>query len=289
MPQIHDPEDPKGGPGSAFLSTTLSSKVRRRRKKQRTNSSSKEKEEGQEGLLIGEDMVLDFDDEWPRPFTTAVTAKPPAPIVVKEKKKFNKVPANTPKRLKTTPPALSIDNNNHRRALNSKEKGTARSSHVTPAPSSLKPSPSTSVASSTSMHRPSSSACVRHALVVDTRALETVEGMATLERIRQQILSFLSTLNQRGVSPSILAFSQVMAQSNKTQRANARVVMECKAVAVPSFALNQVEDWIRPVPIQPPSNAGNKENRNAVHTPKRLLAHDSWKLFGDLGTFDTFY
>jgi hypothetical protein len=46
-----------------------------------------------------------------------------------------------------------------------------------------------------------------------------------------------------------------------------------------------VDDLIGPVPIRPPINAGNKQNFNAVHVPKRLLAHDSWMLFGDLGTF----
>jgi len=44
-------------------------------------------------------------------------------------------------------------------------------------------------------------------------------------------------------------------------------------------------DWdkmLQLVPIQPPSNVNNTKNRSKVHVPKRLLACDSWRIFGDL-------
>ena len=44
-------------------------------------------------------------------------------------------------------------------------------------------------------------------------------------------------------------------------------------------------DLVRTVemPIRPPSNVNNTINRHAVHVPKRMLACDSWRIFGDLG------
>jgi hypothetical protein len=44
------------------------------------------------------------------------------------------------------------------------------------------------------------------------------------------------------------------------------------------------DDLSSPVTIRPLLNAGKKQNRKAVHVPKRLLAHDSWKLFSAAAT-----
>jgi hypothetical protein len=280
MPLIHDPEDPKGGPGSAFLSTTLHSKVRRSRKKKK-KTSNKTAETSLQGGLIGEDLLKWTDEQ-------AVDESPAAPgsAIVKEKatERNDKEPAT--KRLKkTSAPKKGT-------ALPSAMSDTRRTqtSHVTPLSSSndAPPVALTGTKISSTAHSPR----VRHALAVDTRALETDEGMATFHNVREQVLSFLSTLSKRGAAPCILGFVSAQKNSKKSPvaRSNARGVMEATAMHlsrnVTTTALERGiggEDLIAPVPIRPPLNAGNKQNRKAVHVPKRLLAHDSWKLFGDLG------
>ena len=266
MPLIHDPEDPKGGPGSAFLSTTLHSKVRRRRKKTSIKTAEMPLQEG----LIGEDL-LEWKDE-----QAADDDNTPA---IKRSKK-------TCTSMEEKPPT-------------SKKGDTRRipTSHVSPPMTVMKTQPlafaGTEISSNVRLPR------VRHALAVDTRALETDEGMTTFQNVRQQIISFLSTLSKRGAAPCILGYSSMAQQqslrSNKSPcvNRNACCVMKANAIHLSqsvATALERgiggdlVDDLIGPVPIRPPLNANNKQNRKAVHVPKRLLAHDSWKLFGDLGT-----
>jgi hypothetical protein len=277
MPLIHYPEDPKGGPGSAFLSTTLHCKVRRRRRKKTSNETA---ETSLQDGVIGEDL-LEWADE------QAVDESPPSAesAIVKEKakKRDAKEPA-TERRKEASAPKQD-------KSQTSAKSDTKRTpiSHVTPLSSSKYAPPVAMTGTKSSSGAPSPS--VRHALAVDTRALETDEGMTAFQNVREQILSFVGILSKRGAVPCILGFARIQ-QHTKTSprdRTNGRGVMEATAMHLSrnvTIALERGiggDDLIAPVPIRPPLNAGNKQNRKAVLVPKRLLAHDSWKLFGDLG------
>jgi hypothetical protein len=277
MPLIHDPEYPKGGPGSAFLSTTLHSKVRRRRKKKTSDNTA---ETSLQDSLIGEDL-LEWTDE------QAVDESPPAAesVVVKEKAaKRNDIEPATKRPKKTSAPKKD-------KPQTSAKSDTTRKPtfHVTPSSSAMKAPPLAFTGNTNSSTAPSPN--VRHALAVDTRALETDEGMTTFQNVREQVISFLSTLSKRGAAPCILGFASTQQQTKKSPRAKgiAQGVMEAKAMHLSRHVMTALErgmggdDLIAPVSIRPPLNAANKHNRKAVHVPKRLLAHDSWKLFGDLG------
>lgn len=52
-----------------------------------------------------------------------------------------------------------------------------------------------------------------------------------------------------------------------------------------TFVDNKNDDWtdlLSSVSVRAPSNMYNTKNRDAVHVPKRLLASDSWRMFGDM-------
>jgi hypothetical protein len=276
MPLIHDPDDPKGGPGSAFLSTTLHSKVRRRRKKTSNKTAETALQEG----LIGEDLLEWKDEQAADDSPTATKRNNNIPVKKRSKK--------TCTSMEEKPPTSAKSYTNTR---------MIPTSHVSPSLSAMKTPPLASAGTKISSNIRSSR--VRHALAVDTRALETDEGMATFQNVREQVISFLSTLSKRGAAPCILGYSSMAQQqslrNNKSPRvkSNARGMMEAKAIRLShnvATALERgirgdlVDDLIGPVPIRSSLNAKNKQNRKAVHVPKRLLAHDSWKLFGDLGT-----
>ena len=159
--------------------------------------------------------------------------------------------------------------------------------HVTPAGPLSSPFFTSGLATATSRPIPR----VRHALAVDTRALDTEEGMLIFQNVREQVLTFLAMLSRRGAAPCILGCStqQESVRKSKSPRGgSARGVMQATAMHTIEIlaALEKGDDssLLQPVLIQPPSNSTNVQNRKAVLVPKRLLAHDSWMLFGDLGT-----
>ena len=132
----------------------------------------------------------------------------------------------------------------------------------------------------------------RHALAIDSRFLETKDG----ERVAKQALAecsfFLRCLVERGVAPCILACTQLEEPPTSVKKtARAKIpIMGVRSARLTREHLDKLEQeeatdnfLLSLVPVRPPLNAENTKNRKAVHVPKCLLAHASWKLFGDLG------
>jgi hypothetical protein len=68
-----------------------------------------------------------------------------------------------------------------------------------------------------------------------------------------------------------------------TKSSRGKSTVQAKACHFSSSLLQQNTSLLQAVPVRPPVNAKNVQNRKTVLVPKKLLAHDSWKLFGDLG------
>jgi hypothetical protein len=133
----------------------------------------------------------------------------------------------------------------------------------------------------------------RHALAVDTRYLDEPEGERAARAVLKECFSFLTSLVERGVAPSILASTELRepASTKKTARA-IRLVMGTRSVTLNESILSQIEagrpdKWLSLVPVRPAINLGNTENQQVVYLPKALLAHSSWKMLGDMGKKDT--
>eukprot|EP00978_Attheya_sp_CCMP212_P035307 scaffold152830_cov48-Attheya_sp.AAC.2 len=145
-------------------------------------------------------------------------------------------------------------------------------------------------------------------VAIDTRFLQTFEGDAASISFLKQTLAFLKGTARRGSLPHILATtyaSSVGKQGpNSPKGRQSRITVGARASILPSDVLtgtnngtgdnnNSIQEQIwnqllEPVRIRPPLNAGNVQNRAAVHVPKSLLAHDSWRIFGDLGKSHVF-
>jgi hypothetical protein len=130
----------------------------------------------------------------------------------------------------------------------------------------------------------------RTALAIDTRFIDTEEGERVAKMARTECASFLRSLVERGATPIILSVTQLEeppTSVKKTARAK-RLVQGIRSDQMTSAILHKIgqhaEELLPVVPIRPPINSGNSsKNRNTVHVPKGLLAHASWKLFGDFG------
>lgn len=217
-------------------------------------------------------------------------------VVVKQQTKAKKAAASS----------TSTPKNNKGRGAStasSSSKRTKATSHLSSqlsSPSLSSPNEELSLSSSSTAVVPLH---VRHALVVDTRALDTFQGMTTSREVLGQVLDFLRLLALRGASPCILASSCIKdshhnkQQSRSPHRSSSRGTLQVKAERVTTETTKKWEEGFesdsddddtekeRPlsaVPVRPPVNAGNLTNRGAVFCPKRLQAHDSWQLFGDL-------
>jgi hypothetical protein len=129
----------------------------------------------------------------------------------------------------------------------------------------------------------------RHALAIDSRFLETKDGERVAKQALTECSSFLRCLVERGVAPCILACTQLEEPISvkKTARAKKPILGVC-SVRLTREHLDKLEqeatdDFLSLVPVRPPVNVENTKNRKVIHIPKSLLAHASWKLFGDLG------
>jgi hypothetical protein len=139
-------------------------------------------------------------------------------------------------------------------------------------------------------------------VAIDTRFLQTFEGDAASISFLKQTLAFLKGTARRGSLPHILATTYASVGKhgpNYPKGRQSRITVGTRASILPSDVLtgnhytdgrdnNSIQEQIwnqllEPVRIRPPLNAGNVQNRAAVHVPKSLLAHDSWRIFGDLG------
>ena len=100
--------------------------------------------------------------------------------------------------------------------------------------------------------------------------------------------NLLQTSFQEGMLPTILSTTAIKEAKSKTAgRINQHVMIEPKA-ALLDIGLGENDsrafwnEFLSSVPIRPPSNVNNTNNRSAVHAPKRLLASDSWRILGDV-------
>jgi hypothetical protein len=125
----------------------------------------------------------------------------------------------------------------------------------------------------------------RRALGVDTRFLGTTQGKIVAESVLKEYAAFIQTTVVRGVSPCWLA-STVQGQSKSVPGKNKKSTSirlqltplgteKARAAAAGRayFSLSKVE-------LQTSAN----ENETAVHIPKELLATNSWKVLGKIGT-----
>jgi hypothetical protein len=152
--------------------------------------------------------------------------------------------------------------------------------------STLKRSSNTTFDKEDLLHAPTP---FRHALAIDSRFLETEDGERVAKHALTECSSFLRCLVERGVAPCILACTQLEepVSIKKTARAK-KPILGIRSVCLTRVHLDKLEqeatdDLLSLVPVRPPLNAENTNNRKVIHVPKNLLAHASWKLFGDLG------
>ena len=115
-------------------------------------------------------------------------------------------------------------------------------------------------------------------LAVDTRILQTFQGDAAGSIFLEKSEAFLQMCSRRGVLPTHLSTPHAVVNGA------GRVKIEARAACLP------VEDLIKCVQVDvfkkmlvPVQVRGTSIATKSV--PKSLLAHDSWRLFGDLGTF----
>jgi hypothetical protein len=134
---------------------------------------------------------------------------------------------------------------------------------------------------------------------MDTRFLATTQGNIVAERVVQEYAAFVQTTVVRGVAPCWLAStvekqppvksapgkpnnkgtsaSTIRVQLTPLGNDKARKTMGGRAL----FSLSKVQ-------VQASANENDNENDNAkgaVYIPKELLATNSWKVLGKLGTY----
>ena len=136
-------------------------------------------------------------------------------------------------------------------------------------------------------------------ICIDTRTLQTCIGESIGQMYLNNVASFLESCNAQGILPSVLSrtvLKDVKMKGKSTLRPS-QACIEAKAIRtslVKNYRFSTSSQDMKPdfehlwkevlstIPIRPPVNLGNKNNRSAVHVPKRLLASDSWRIFGDL-------
>ena len=127
----------------------------------------------------------------------------------------------------------------------------------------------------------------RRALAIDTRCLDTSDGKRVAKSTLEECRAFLRCLVERGLAPCILSWTQLQlpASDKKICRAKRPVIglhsMHLTIEAKEKIENGIVSQFFSEALIAPPVNSGNLDNRKAVHVPKSMLAHSSWKLFGD--------
>jgi hypothetical protein len=140
---------------------------------------------------------------------------------------------------------------------------------------------------------------------IDTRILETFNGNAVGQMFHQYTVEFLKSASIKGLCPSYLSTTTWKSNVSSngtgtlarrtTKHGNDNHIIEAKATQMPVGGNNQHcfelceddkrDNLISLLNIKPPSNVGNTKNRTVVHVPRRLLASDSWRTFGNLGKF----
>jgi hypothetical protein len=268
MPRIHDPLPPtsRSSKGSAIPQRSIAKRARRRKKivrpspslKQPPQDSSLENKSTTKDAqaLIGEDL-LDF---------------------VCENQDSNEDKDCENNKLSTEQEATTSDPKTPAAQERPREEAAVVSIH--------KRSSNNTVEEEDLLQAPTP---FRHALAIDSRFFETKDGERVAKQALTECSSFLRCLVERGVAPCIIACTQLEEPMSvkKTARAKKPILGVC-SVRLTREHLDKLEqeetgDFLSLVPVRPPLNAENTKNRKAVHVPKSLLAHASWKLFGDLG------
>jgi hypothetical protein len=294
MPRVFNPSPPDAGPGSAFAGTSLAKKRSRRRQKVRsrshspqpsshtsdtaepveTNSTTITSFSTQQHQFIGQD-ILDWHDENEHEHNSTSAGN-------NNLVSASKPGVETSVAVHTSDATATTTNHNGR-----------RDSH----------------------QNPNTWTC-RRAVGMDTRFLATTQGNIVADRVVQEYAEFVQTTVVRGVAPCWLA-STVEKPKEQPQSANKPVVPgkekhSKKGTSVTShtstirvqltalgndkakkttggralFSLSKVQ-----VQVSAKENKNDKENdkaNGAVHIPKKLLAANSWKVLGTLGTYAGF-
>ena len=205
------------------------------------------------------------------------TTKRRAVIRVQEKK--NKLPISSTNP-KNTPSLLkpSIKKTPAKTPLSKRTKSVVT-------PSTLSPRSTSKTASNSNSNRGSRSRRhIHHCLLVDSRTLDTDEGKLVSNHFLSHITSILQVSRQRGAYPECIGFvgSAAPSPTNFSPRQQRSPAMAAKLANWDSSDATTAVPVLRPMLIKPPINFANKHNRSAVKIPMRLLAHASWKIFGDL-------
>ena len=134
---------------------------------------------------------------------------------------------------------------------------------------------------------------IRHAVLVDSRGLDTEEGNKIVSAFLANVLTSLSRLARRGAAPLLLGctcidkMSSTPRRNHKSSRgalgATARRIDQSDLETLTEQTMLAVlQSLLPPISIRPPLNAGNVKQKDAVKLPIRLLANASWKIFVDL-------
>ena len=156
----------------------------------------------------------------------------------------------------------------------------------------------------------------KRGLAIDMRTLYSFSGDAVGNTFRNHVISLLESSRDQGVLPTILGTTALKeTKTTKTKgkskdtgdgRMNHQPGIEAQVTNISQMKCNEGSDYstgdeiengngedatiasnvwgplLSIVKIRPPSNMSNTKNRDLVHVPKRLLASDSWRIFGDL-------
>jgi hypothetical protein len=268
MPRVFNPSPPDAGPGSAFAGTSLAKKRSRRRQKVRSRSHSPQPSSRtpdtaepaeknsttitnvstQQHPFIGQDILDWHDENNPTSGNNLVSASKPGD----EKS----VTVNGDAAATTNHSGLRDSNQN--------------------------------------------TWTCRRALGMDTRFLSTTKGKIVAELVVQEYAAFIQTTVVRGVAPCWLA-STVEKPQPKRNNKSTSTTSNASTIRVQLtplgndkakktmggrslFSLTKVQ--VQASPASENDNDNDNDNTNsAVYIPKELLASNSWKVLGKLGTY----
>jgi hypothetical protein len=294
MPRVFNPSPPDAGPGSAFAGTSLAKKRSRRRQKVRSRSHSPQPLH-----------TMDTDTAAPADTETNSTTVIHASTQQQQQQFIGQ-------------DILDWHDENEHHEHNSSTSARRNNNLV----SASKPGDANSVAmnsdaaiTTTTHHNglpvanPNTWTC-RRAVGMDTRFLVTTQGNGNLtaDSVVQEYATFIQTTVVRGVAPVWLASTVEKQQKQTQQPANKSAVpgKHSKKATTSSTSTIRVQLTalgndkakqttggralfsLSKVQVQAASTKeNNKENDNTkevVHIPKELLAANSWKVLGTLGT-----
>jgi hypothetical protein len=296
MPRLHEPSLPKAGPGSAFASTAALSpkgttKFGRGIRHPARNHIMDNTNDG--------DDIMEFDSDDHKIGSKINQAFPIISKAKKVKPFVNKVKVLASKsdnrKRSLAPGKNDVAARATKRLAEVKNVVLGRST-VKPISLPLRQAPSQSaqrpsfveeqMAMSSSNPSANRRQLNRQALAVDTRMLTSAAGREEATIYLQQVKQFVHDVSNKGVAPSIIAASveKRPAATPSKKRMSSRPSVSVQAFPYQHGTSQDLDSILSLVSIPSPINASNTEHVEAIHVPKRLLAHDSWKLFGELGT-----